>query len=95
MPYEPPLDALIPESTVVGEPGESPLNLNVWTPSPGPAARLPVLVWIHGGAFVNGSGSATGYDGGAFARTTMVFDRESGPVHDLGPRERALWGGVR
>ncbi len=34
------------------------LNLNVSTP-PGiaPGAKLPVLVWIHGGAFVGGAGS--------------------------------------
>jgi para-nitrobenzyl esterase len=34
------------------------LTLNVWTPPAGSAAedRLPVMVWIHGGAFVNGSG---------------------------------------
>ncbi len=33
--------------------GEDCLNLNVWSPA-GAAAR-PVLVWIHGGAFANGS----------------------------------------
>lgn len=32
------------------------LSLNVWTP-PAPASQpRPVMVWIHGGAFVNGSG---------------------------------------
>ena len=32
------------------------LALNVWTPAPD-GARRPVMVWIHGGAFVTGSGS--------------------------------------
>jgi para-nitrobenzyl esterase len=31
------------------------LNLNVWTPASSNGAR-PVLVWIHGGGFINGSG---------------------------------------
>ncbi|WP_416069712.1 carboxylesterase/lipase family protein [Streptomyces sp. AK02-01A] len=70
--YAPPLDALVPENFIAGKPGESCLNLNVWTPSPGPEARLPVMVWVHGGAFSNGSGSASAYDGGAFARDGVV-----------------------
>ncbi|MEU7277824.1 carboxylesterase family protein [Streptomyces sp. NPDC045431] len=69
-PYTPPFDALIPEGTV---PGEDCLNLNVWTPSPGPGARLPVMVWLHGGAFTNGSASSSAYDGSAFARDGVVF----------------------
>ena len=47
------------------------LNLNVWTPDPG-AVGLPVLVWIHGGAFVIGSGSDSLYDGASFARDGVV-----------------------
>jgi para-nitrobenzyl esterase len=32
------------------------LSLNVWTPAAKPSdARRPVMVWIHGGAFINGS----------------------------------------
>jgi para-nitrobenzyl esterase len=38
------------------------LYLNVWTPAAGHAAR-PVLFYIHGGAFVQGSGSAPDFDG--------------------------------
>ncbi|WP_446447358.1 carboxylesterase family protein [Streptomyces broussonetiae] len=47
------MDRLLPERIV---PGEDFLNLNVWTSDP--AGRLPVLVWLHGGAFTNGSGSS-------------------------------------
>ncbi|MFJ9824832.1 carboxylesterase/lipase family protein [Streptomyces sp. NPDC101160] len=68
-PYAPPFDVLIPENDIAGE---DCLNLNIWTPAPGPGARLPVMVWLHGGAFTNGSGSASAYDGGAFARDGVV-----------------------
>ncbi|MGH7385947.1 MAG: carboxylesterase family protein, partial [Candidatus Rokuibacteriota bacterium] len=47
--------------------GEDCLYLNIWTPRPDRAGR-PVLVWIHGGAFVLGSGSQTLYDGSTLAR---------------------------
>jgi para-nitrobenzyl esterase len=67
-PYPPPFDGLLPEPSI---PGEDCLNLNVWTPDPGDA-RLPVLVWIHGGAFLNGSGAVPQYDGTAFARDGVV-----------------------
>ncbi|HEX5406406.1 MAG TPA: carboxylesterase family protein [Pseudonocardiaceae bacterium] len=66
--YPPQYQELFPEVTV---PGEECLNLNVWTPDPS-AAGLPVLVWIHGGSFMNGSGSVGAYDGTAFARDGVV-----------------------
>ncbi len=47
------------------------LHLNVWRPHG--ANKLPVLVWIHGGGFVNGASSAVLYDGAHFARDGMVF----------------------
>ncbi|KUJ65309.1 carboxylesterase [Streptomyces albus subsp. albus] len=68
-PYAPPFDALIPEAV---RPGEDCLNLNIWTPAPEPGAGLPVMVWLHGGAFSNGSGSTPAYDGSAFARDGVV-----------------------
>jgi para-nitrobenzyl esterase len=68
-PYAAPIDLLLPEPSV---PGEDVLNLNVWTPDPS-AGGLPVLVWIHGGAFVNGSGAVPQYDGTAFARDGVVL----------------------
>jgi para-nitrobenzyl esterase len=45
------------------QPSEDCLVLNVWTPSPNRQKRgLPVIVWLHGGAFVFGSAGAPGYD---------------------------------
>ena len=51
-----------------GQPGtdEDCLFLNVWTP--GLTGRRPVMVWLHGGGFANGSGGAAMYDGEAMAR---------------------------
>ncbi|BAH52756.1 putative carboxylesterase [Rhodococcus opacus B4] len=48
------------------------LNLNVWTPDPG-TSGLPVMVYIHGGGFMIGSGSAPAFDGTAFARDGVVL----------------------
>src|SRR6202453_4651318 len=48
------------------------LTVNVWTPDPA-AARLPVLVWIYGGAYMFGSSSEPGYDGTPFAQGGAVF----------------------
>src|SRR5262249_10647241 len=59
---------LFPEEVIAGDEF---LNLSVWTPDPG-ASGLPVLVWIHGGSFMNGSGSVGAYDGTAFARSGVV-----------------------
>ena len=51
----------------VGRTDEDCLYLNVFAPAGG-AAGKPVLVWIHGGAFVIGSGSQSVYDGSQLAR---------------------------
>jgi len=48
------------------------LNLNVWTPDPG-TSGLPVMVYVHGGGFMIGSGSAPAFDGTAFARDGVVL----------------------
>lgn len=67
-PYPAPIHALIGSD---GIPGEEYLNLNVWTPDAG-GSGLPVLVWIHGGAFVRGSNARAIYDGATFARDGVV-----------------------
>ena len=49
----------------IGRTDEDCLFLNVWTPDP--SARLPVIVWLHGGATRNGHGAASAFDGTALA----------------------------
>ncbi len=61
---------LIPEHSI---PGDDTLNVNVWTPAPEASAKLPVIVWIHGGGFISGSPASPWYDGRAFARDGVVL----------------------
>ncbi|MGJ7489077.1 carboxylesterase/lipase family protein [Variovorax sp. ZT4R33] len=58
-----------------GDPGEIDedcLYLNVFTPVADAGARQPVMVWIHGGALVFGSGGLEIYDGSALAKRGVV-----------------------
>ncbi|WP_059036836.1 carboxylesterase/lipase family protein [Gordonia desulfuricans] len=48
------------------------LFLNVWSPSGSDGPALPVMVWLHGGAYVYGSGSQPLYDGTVLARTAGI-----------------------
>jgi para-nitrobenzyl esterase len=49
------------------------LFLNVWTPvGASEQSRLPVLFWIHGGAFIQGSGAQPRYDGTELAKRGAV-----------------------
>lgn len=54
--------------------GSDYLTVNVWTPEPPVAARagLPVMVWIHGGAYRRGSSRLPLYDGTRLAREGVV-----------------------
>ncbi len=61
--------------TLVGSgwaPGDEYLTVNVWTPDSS-ASGLPVMVFIHGGAFVGGSALAPVQDGATFARDGVVL----------------------
>ena len=47
------------------------LYLNLWTPAGSkPGAKLPVMVWIHGGGFTGGSGQNSG---DAFAKNGVIL----------------------
>jgi para-nitrobenzyl esterase len=43
------------------------LFLNIWTGGVNDGEKRPVMVWLHGGGYAFGSGSAPGYDGGNLA----------------------------
>ena len=60
------------------------LYLNVWTPGIADGKRRPVLVWLHGGGFTNGSGiEQDGYHGENISREgDIVFCSIN---HRLGP----------
>lgn len=52
-----------------GYPGEDCLRVNVWTSRIKADARMPVMVWLHGGGFSEGSSQEqAGYDGTNLAR---------------------------
>lgn len=60
-------------SPVIGHgwrPGEDYLTVDVWTPG---GADLPVMVFLHGGAFLAGEPGAPVYDGTALARAGVVL----------------------
>lgn len=63
----------------VSMPGETPpmvsedcLYLNIWSPVPKARVHLPVMVWIYGGGFTNGSASMPLYRGDRLAQKGIV-----------------------
>jgi para-nitrobenzyl esterase len=50
------------------------LTLDIWAPANlAPTQKAPVMVWIHGGAFIAGSGAEPFYDGTHFAERGVVL----------------------
>ena len=54
-------------------PSEDCLVLNIWRPAAPAVKRLPVMVWIYGGGFVNGGSSPAVYSGDRFAARGVVL----------------------
>ncbi|WP_432826832.1 carboxylesterase family protein [Dactylosporangium sp. CA-092794] len=48
------------------------LTVNVWAPMTPAVERQPVVVFVHGGGFIGGAGSAPAYNGAALARHGLV-----------------------
>ena len=60
--------------TIIKGSSEDCLYLNVWAPAGVKAkSKLPVMVWIHGGGFVGGSGSGPETSGDGFAQQGVVL----------------------
>lgn len=55
------------------EMSEDCLYLNVWTPAETKEERLPVIFWVHGGAFMTGYGHSAHFDGEHFARQGVIL----------------------
>jgi para-nitrobenzyl esterase len=53
-------------------PAEDCLYINVWRPA-AESKKLPVMVWIYGGGFVNGGSSPQVYDGSEFAKSGVML----------------------
>lgn len=70
------------------------LNLNVWTPSIDRGAKLPVLVWLHGGAFSAGSSRENpGYEGLNLSRRGAVVVSVNHRIGALGFLDLSASGG--
>jgi len=59
------------------------LKLNIWTPDPLPPSGAPVIVWIHGGSFVNASANFAPQNGMRLATLTGAIVVQ--PNYRLGP----------
>ncbi|MGD0079974.1 MAG: carboxylesterase/lipase family protein [Methanoregula sp.] len=68
---------LVPADTsaesLPGNMSEDCLYLNVWTPARSGDEKLPVMVFIHGGSFLQGAGSMPLYNGTSLAKKGVVL----------------------
>ena len=68
--------------------GEDCLFLNVWTAARAPDGRVPVMLWIYGGGFNEGSSSVAVYDGTELAKKGVIVvsvNYRVGPLGFLSP----------
>jgi len=68
------------------------LFLDVFSPEGAAPGSLPVLVWIHGGAYLNGSGSVQWYDGSRLAARGAVVVTINYRLGALGFLGQGNWG---
>src|ERR1700744_36065 len=59
--------------SVVASMSEDCLYLNVWTPAVKPKRRFPVMVWIHGGAFIGGAGTDPIFAGEEMVKAGVIL----------------------
>ena len=52
---------------------EDSLYLNIWTPATTQEEKLPVLLWIHGGAYTGGYGHEIEFDGAKFCSRKVIL----------------------
>ncbi|MDR3534044.1 MAG: carboxylesterase/lipase family protein [Rhodopila sp.] len=82
-----------------GAPDPSPetedcLTVNVWTPGPDAAAKRPVMVWFHGGAFAYGNANAPRLRGSRLAaRNDVVVVTVNQRLNIFGHLDLSAFGG--
>jgi para-nitrobenzyl esterase len=64
--------------------GEDCLSLNVWTGTTSATAKLPVMFWIYGGGFNEGSSAVAVYDGAELAKKGVIVVSANYRVGPLG-----------